>query len=56
MFYAAYVYFEKLRNKQGKPKPEKRETNEVKWTGHVFGMGYPLKPGVPSCSVEVCSF
>jgi hypothetical protein len=31
IYYAAYVYFEKLRIKQGKAKSEKREQMEKKW-------------------------
>ncbi|KAK2037914.1 hypothetical protein LZ31DRAFT_560028 [Colletotrichum somersetense] len=33
VFYAAYVYFEKLRVRDGRPKTERREEMEFEWHG-----------------------
>lgn len=33
IFYSAYVYFEKIRLKEGKPKSKHRETMEAEWPG-----------------------
>lgn len=35
IFYAAYVFFEKVRLRDGKPKSKRREEMEQVWGGHV---------------------
>ena len=41
VFYASYVFFEKLRVKLGKPKSKKRLEMEKVWEGKKWGRRYP---------------
>ena len=46
IFYGAYVYFEKLRIKQGKPKSKKRKEMEEVWGSKGLGTTHDMKQGM----------